>query len=150
MKRKVFVVALSAVGIMTCFVLMGMLGIRTFTKKVYNGRDCEWGNIDHLELRARVDVPAINHCDCQYSAKEKKKISVFRLQRQEDGLAEYIRRNNLQLLDSTEALPEFNTDTLDHSTDSLYFRKGSEKDHDYVILLNKEKATLGIRIDYKN
>ena len=52
---------------LTVFLCMGViLGLKMFTRSIYNQRTCDWANIDNIELHTQIDIPDILTYDCCY------------------------------------------------------------------------------------
>ncbi|NMH29401.1 hypothetical protein [Flavobacterium silvaticum] len=148
--KKTALIALGATAIAVSFGFAGIMGFRAFTKKIYTNRSCEWANIDHIELRARINIPAIRDCDCNYDDTQKQKTSLFHISTAVVDMDQYVKRNRLKLNQrAAQKATALFTDPDLRNAENLYFRSGSSASHDYVLLLNKQTGTLGVRIDYK-
>lgn len=129
------------------------VGLRSFTKSIMNSRDCEWANIDNIEMRTQTDIPATIHCDCNYDAVEEAKKVVFTLDKKNLDLAEYATKNRFKKATETENLPlsvfAFEKNPLAfEDTKSLYFRQGETKWESYQLILNAETGKLWVYLKY--
>lgn len=135
-----------------CFVIailcLGYVGIRSFTKNIYNSQSCEWANIDNIEMRAMVDIPKIESSDCEYDTISKTKKVLFLLDKELDTDA-YIIKNKLQKVAETKTLSSFNLkpEELANAAD-FYFREKTTEWESYKILLDSKSGKLWIDLKY--
>ncbi len=74
-------------------IFLGFTSIKGFTSHIYNRTDCEQMNIDNIELRTGIDIPAVSKVVCEFKTAEQMKISVFTLDKNQVDLADYTTRN---------------------------------------------------------
>lgn len=135
-----------------CFVIailcLGYVGIRSFTKSIYNSHNCEWANIDNIEMRAMVDIPKIESSECQYDSITKTKKVLFVLNN-ELNIGEYITKNKLQKLSELEKLSSFNLKPEElANTENFYFREKTTEWESYKIILEPKSGKLWINLKY--
>jgi len=142
--KKIITLALCFVVAILC---LGYVGIRSFTKNIYNSQSCEWANIDNIEMRAMVDVPKIESSECEYDTISKTKKVVFTLDK-ELNVEEYISKNNLQKLASTEKWSSLNLKPEEINTQTFYIREKTTQWESYEILLDSKSRKLWINLKY--
>lgn len=134
-----------------CFVIavvcLGYVGIRSFTKNIYNSQNCEWANIDNIEMRAMVDVPKIESSECNYDTLSKTKKVLFILDK-ELNVEEYITKNKLQKLNETEKVTSFHLKSEEINTETFYFREKTTEWESYKIVLDSKSRKLWIELKY--
>lgn len=120
------------IGITLVFVFLGMLygGVHLFGWHIYNTQSCQRFNIDNIELRTGVNIPAVTSTDCE--CKDNKKVSKFIIDTQKVDLDDYISRNNFTLVDD------------------LYIKENDTKNSTYKVIFNKKTAELIVDLTYKN
>lgn len=150
--KTAVLIGMGAIAVLVSFGFAGMYGFRAFTRNIFESKSCEWANIDHIELRARVNIPATENCDCRYDRSANTKTSVFQLNDHIVNLDTYIPKNQFKPVTKADlaGLPQFPDADLDSKSGNLFFRKGTSATHDYCLLLNKETAKLGVQISYKD
>ena len=119
----------TAIGVL--FLTLLLLG-RTTIQHIYHRRDCIRFNIDNVEMRAKIDVPALKNVDCHYDETTRTKTNIFHLDTSIVNIAQYVVRNRLQL------------------EGDLFRRQDSRTDTDYRIELNPKTAQLMITVQYKD
>jgi hypothetical protein len=135
---------------MACF---GFLGLRSFTKSVMNSRDCEWANIDNIEMRTQTDIPSTTDCNCNYDKAEAAKKVVFTLDKKNVNLVEYAAKNRFRKVGHEEKLPlvdfayEKNQSQFSDAK-SLYYREGQTKWETYKLILNTDTGKLWVNLKY--
>ncbi len=150
---KIFTITLTTAILIGVLIILGIYG---FTRLVYNQRNCEWANIDNIEMHAHVDIPEINNCDCEYFGKENIKLSCFEIEVWKVDMNIFIQKNSLKKLNLPTTI-EFderlkvkcNFNELKDSSD-LYYRIGSQGGESWQILLNKTTGRLCVFIKYKD
>lgn len=144
MKKTILIVLLSIIAL----VCMGYVGLNGFAKMIYDERSCEWANIDHLELHARIDIPAIINSDCSFDSDVKTKIATFDLDLKKLDLKNYLVQNQFKKLTDPTLL---NTDYLKKftsSNNSLYYKKTSTDVSSSEVLLDTKTGKLHLVIRY--
>lgn len=129
MKRILLILA----TIFLFFSLVGF-GIYSFSKVIYNSCDCDRFNIDNIELRTGINIPAVKNIECNYNKTTKTKKSSFIIDTKTVNIEDYIKKNNLEKADD----------------DNLYFKSNNIKSHSYKVILNKNTGELDVKINYKN
>ena len=134
-----------------CFVIavvcLGYIGIRSFTKNIYNSQNCEWANIDNIEMRAMVDIPKIESSKCNYDTISKTKKVLFVLDK-ELNTEDYISKNKLQKLVSPKSLSSFNLKPEEITPETFYIREKTTEWESYKILLDSKSRKLWIDLKY--
>ncbi len=143
--KKILIISLCSTAAIVC---LGFIGLRSFVKNIYKSENCEWANIDNIEMRAMVDIPKIEGSECEYDSISKTKKVIFILYK-ELNTKEYIKKNNLQKLTESEKLSSFhlNSEELANSK-TFYFREKTTQWESYKILLDSKSRKLWIDLKY--
>jgi hypothetical protein len=147
------IVLLTSLAIATV-VGLSFLGLRMLTRRIVESRDCEWANIDHIELLAKMDIPSVIDSHCDYDAVKHVRQSVFTLDTSDFVMSDYIAGNHFIKLTSADGeFPKMDIGYFDDTSayenpKALYWRKSDEKDASYFILLNAESGKLWVNLHY--
>lgn len=140
--RRVIWIAIAAA---VAFICIGFIGVRTFVQAVYDGRDCDWANIDNIEMHARVDIPEIENCDCSYTVSDNVKRAVFTIDQNQD-LEEYVRSQKLRAMPTQADQPSAGQG---FDKNRIYIREDSHEDSRYRLALDPASRKLWVQITYK-
>jgi len=80
--------------IISVLTLLGFAGCKGFINHIYNRTDCEQMNIDNIELRTGIDIPAVSNVVCEFKTAEKTKVAVFTLDKAKVDLTHYTTKND--------------------------------------------------------
>ena len=125
MKKILFI----TVAILLFFTLVGF-GFYGFSKVIYKSCSCENFNIDNIELRTGINIPAIKSVACNYDEIFKTKKSNFIIDTEKVDIEDYIKKNRF---DKSEI-------------ENLYLKSNDNKSHSYKVILNKNTGKLDIEI----
>ncbi len=81
--------------VLAVLVISTLFGLQSFIKHIYNRTDCVRYNIDNIELRTGINIPAVLDVDC--NSNDSIKTSVFVLDTTQVNVEEYITKNELVL-----------------------------------------------------
>lgn len=124
---RTFIIIIAALIILT---LTSMAGFRALSGHIYERNDCERFNIDNIELRTGIDIPAVNSSECQSDGIIKQ--SVFVLDTAHFNLEEYLRTY------------EFTRDN------SRYFARGENQNTRWSAVYMPKTQELRVNIKYKD
>ncbi len=111
--------------------LLPFLGCKMLTQHIYNRTDCERFNIDNIEVRTGINIPAVDEVTCEIKAKENTKVSVFRLSKPSLDFSHYVKRNDF--------IKEGN----------FYVNRGEREDTEWEAKLNEADLKLVVSLVYK-
>ena len=80
--------------ILAVLLFLGFAGCKGFINHIYNQTDCEQMNIDNIELRTGIDIPAVSNVVCEFKTAEQTKVAVFTLDKAKVDLAHYTAMNH--------------------------------------------------------
>lgn len=143
-------ILLLAIAIIVALVCLGFLGVRTFAQKVTNNRDCEWANIDHIEMRAAVNIPPVSYADCDYDETSKRKTTVFTLNKNLFDIEEYsLEYGFKRIAAAPENFCDFDKEGIAHAAASdLFYREGQTETNSYKMLLDAKNGKLWVDLQY--
>lgn len=140
------------VGGIAVFALLGLgfFGLVSFTEKIANSRDCESFNVDHIEVRAKVNIPPVLDADCNYDADKKRKTTVFILNKQVFDIVEYSQLHDFRKTDSVPAnFRDFDADGISAlKNPKLFLREGKTQTNSYSMLLDTQSGKLWVDLRY--
>ena len=117
--------------VLATIILFGFTSIKSFTNHIYNRTDCEQMNIDNIELRTGIDIPAVSKVICAFKTAKQTKVSVFTLDKNKVDLAYYINRNGLI------------------QKGNKYIKLGERADTKWAVSLNSTTWELTVSVQYK-
>lgn len=120
--------------LLTVALLIGVFfaAIYALSSHIYLRQDCEQFNIDNIEMRAKIDIPAVLDVNCRMDEATNIKYSEFTINQQRVNLEDYIVKHQFK------------------SQGELYTRKGSQEDTDWEMTLDKNSGKMSIKITYKS
>lgn len=142
---------------LTVLLCLGViLGLKMFTRSIYNQRTCDWANIDNIELHTQIDIPDILTYDCCYIGERNTKMARFDLDLNNFDMINYIHRNKFtRLTKPTDFFFDMflniniNADEL-LSNRNLYYTYGSSPQENWQALLDNVAGKLWVTIEYAN
>jgi hypothetical protein len=148
-------IALLIVAIVAALGCLGFMGVRAFGTKVYQSRDCDFANIDNIEMHARIDIPDIKDCDCRYDARLLAKKVTFTLDTGAVDLDDYIKSNRFKKFEENQSLHQslaFATDLAQSDRTQLFYRS-NESSHKpgrdlYRMVINPETGKMWVYLQY--
>ena len=132
----------------------GYFGLREFVRSIYRQRDCEWANIDNIEMHAEVDIPDISYCDCRYDARANVKRAFFIIDKTKVDVNRYISDNGFMKHAASSGftlsgfLKNDQTPADLRGLGSLYFKEGRYKEETWKLLLDRQSGKLWVTLNY--
>ena len=108
-----------------------MGSFRLLTKHIYSRTDCEAFNIDNIELRTGIDVPAVIESGCECFISGNIKTAKFTLDVENLDFERYVSRNKFEWVEGE------------------YRNSGERDDTAWASTLNLETKELTVFIEYK-
>jgi len=148
---------LSLIGLINGVVFLGggYLLFTSFLGRVYESRDCEWANIDHVEMHVKMNIPSIEYAECDYNPVEQTRLVKFQFAIDSESLNNYTEKNKLNQLAKNTQLDfnqylQPNVLLAEHQLEgALYSKKGESENAKWSALYDNELSSLWVRIDYK-
>lgn len=122
---------LIGLSIIALFLLLFMGGFKLLAGHIYGRTDCERFNIDNIEVRTGIDIPAVSNVDCSFDASINTKFSTFTFDKNEVDLEEYVVRNDFE------------------KNGDVYLNTGERTDTKWQAELNPETYVLTVKLEYK-
>lgn len=143
-------ILLLTVTIIVALICLGFLGVRTFVQQVADNRDCEWANVDHIEMRAVVNIPPVKNFDCDYQPDLNRKTTVFELDLSKFDVSDYVSKFGYRNVVSVpENFSEFDSNGVEKAdVSSLFYREGTTETNSYKILLDAKSGKLWVDLQY--
>lgn len=135
--------------------IISFLGLMGFTRAIYKSNSCHQFNIDNIELRAHIDIPGISNSKCVITGRksEKAKTSFFIIH-SNVNIDDYITKNNFKPTEIEQyrsmispyhlkqEIPDFPAEG------NFLSNTGSQKDHNWTAILEKNSGQLWVQINY--
>lgn len=115
-------------GLIVLILLLFMGGCKLLVREIFNRQDCERFNIDNIEVRTGVNIPAIIECDCEVVGNTK--TSWFIIDSSKVNLNTYVTKNGFV------------------KTDSNYTKVNRSQHTNWIASLNPKSAKLSFKIEY--
>ena len=139
------------------FVAIGFGGCVGCFHYIGNSNSCLAFNIDNIELRARIGIPAIEPgCgSCKYDKEAKTKTNYFKIRTNEVDMDGYVERNSfrpvneanmdLSVFEIFERKPEITPDNMQN----YYYNSGERQSTDWLAIVDKNSGDLWIHMKIK-
>lgn len=111
--------------------LLPIFSFKMLSNHIYNRTDCEQFNIDNIEVRTGIDIPAVDDVTCDFKTTENTKISVFMLKKTSLDFDHYIQRNDFV------------------KDGAFYINKGERADTKWEATLSEKDLKLVVSLVYK-
>ncbi len=141
--------------VVVAFLSLVLFGFKSFISAINNQRDCEFANIDNIEMNVGINIPAIESSDCNYDEAKKEKSVYFKFDK-EVNIKEYCNSNKFSKL-QTVNLEDYldlnyvgNSYPLKEGTDDFYCKAEIRYSNNYHSILNVDTKELWIVISYKD
>jgi len=115
----------------TLVLLFPIFGFRMLVKHIYNRTDCERFNIDNIEVRTGINIPAVEDVICEFKATENTKVSMFTLNKSSLDFSRYIKNNDFV------------------KEGDFYINRGKKADTEWEARLSEEDLKLTVSLVYK-
>jgi|GEM_PF-6514156 len=147
-KKILLLTGAIVVGILS----LGFFAIRNAVETIASNGDCGMFNLDHIELRAAVDIPASTTISCDYDEVKKRNTTIFSVDRQSLNMHDYTRRYGFVKVTSVPAnFAAFDAKGISKvSKKNLYLRKGQTPTTAYSMLFDMDSGTLWSDLHYLN
>lgn len=110
---------------------LGAAGCKSLINHIYNRVDCEQFNIDNVEVRTGINIPAVTAVDCECNETKNLKTNTFMLNADIVDLTDYASKNKFIL------------------EDGQYKNMGKREDTEWEAILNPETSELKVVIKYR-
>lgn len=141
--------------VVIAFLSLALFGFKAFISSINNQRDCEFANIDNIEMNVGIDIPAVESTTCNYDEAKKEKSVYFKFDN-EVNINEYCNANKFSKL-QTINLEEYldlnyvgNSQPFNEGIDNFYFKKETRYSNNYQAILNPDTKELWIVISFKD
>ena len=137
------------------FLSLALFGFKTFIASIYNQRDCEFANIDNIEVNIGIDIPSIESTTCNYDEIKNQKSVYFKLDK-EVNIQDYYTSNHFKNVQSSD-LVKFNEldfvgnkRPFNDGLNNYYYKSEMRRSNSYHAILNVDTKELWIVISFKD
>lgn len=145
-------ILLLSAAIVVAILSLAFFAVKNVVENIASSNDCGMFNLDHIEMRAAVDIPSSTTVDCHYDDAKRRNTTIFDVDRQSLDLGEYIRKFDFKQVESApENFVEFDSKGVSSvSPSSLYLRQGETPTTAYSMLLDTKSGRLWVDLHYLN
>src|SRR5690606_32810653 len=86
--------------VVIAFLSLALFGFKAFISSINNQRDCEFANIDNIEMNVGIDIPTVESTTCNYDEAKKEKSVYFKFDN-EVNIEEYCKSNKFSQLQTS-------------------------------------------------
>ncbi len=137
------------------FLSLAFFGFKTFISSIYNQRDCEFANIDNIEVNVGIDIPSIENTSCNYDEFKNQKSVYFKFDKKVN-IQDYCKSNTFKILQPSD-LDKFkdldfvgNNLPFKDEYNNYYFKSENRRSNSYNAILNVDTKELWIVISFKD
>ncbi len=141
--------------VVIAFLSLALFGFKSFISSINSQRDCEFANIDNIEMNVGINIPSIENSECNYDKAKKEKSVYFKFDK-DINIHEYCNSNKFLKL-QTSNLEDYldfnyvgNSFPLKEGTDNFYFKRETRYSNNYHAILNADTKELWIVISFKD
>ena len=137
------------------FLSLALFGFKTFIASIYNQRDCEFANIDNIEVNIGIDIPSIESTTCNYDEIKNQKSVYFKLDK-EVNIQDYYTSNHFKNVQSSDLVKfkdlDFvgNKHPFNDGFNNYYYKSEMRRSNSYHAILNVDTKELWIVISFKD
>jgi len=155
--KQLLKIMIWTVGIIIGIIAVGFGGCVGCFQYIGNSNSCGGPNIDNIELRAHIDIPAIEQesRSCNYDKERKIKTNYFKIRTDVVDMDRYVERNSfipvneanmdLSVFDIFATKPEITLDNMQN----YYYNSGERKSTDWLAIVDKNSGDLWIYMKIK-
>ena len=141
--------------VVIAFLSLALFGFKTFITSIYNQRDCEFANIDNIEVNTGIDIPSIESTTCNYDEIKNQKSVYFKLDK-EVNIQDYYTSNHFKNVQSSD-LVKFNEldfvgnkRPFNDGLNNYYYKSEMRRSNSFYAILNADTKELWIVISFKD
>ncbi|MBD3582448.1 hypothetical protein [Flavobacterium selenitireducens] len=145
-------ILLLTAAIIVAILSLAFFAVKNVVENIASNNDCGMFNLDHIEMRAAVDIPSNKTVNCNYDELKKRNTTIFDLDKQTVDLGEYIRKFDFKQVAAAPAnFAEFDARGVSGASRStLYLRQGQTPTTAYQMLLDTKSGRLWVDLHYLN
>ena len=141
--------------------VLGFGGCAGCVKLIGNSNSCEWFNIDNIELRAHIDIPAIESkdCSCILDKEDDSKTNYFKIRTDAVDMDIYIKINrfisvneadmDLSVFGKLSKTPEITPENIQEYYYNSGYNPGEGKRTHWLAIVDKNSGDLWVYLKYK-
>ena len=140
---------------------LGFGGCVGCAKLIGNSNSCAMFNIDNIELRAHIDIPAIEseRCICILDREDESKTNYFKIRTDAVDMDRYVERNNfisaneadidLSVFGRLSKIPEITPENIQRFYYNSGYNPGKGKRTHWLAIVDKNSGDLWVYMIYK-
>ena len=141
--------------VVIAFLSVALFGFKTFISSINSQRDCEFANIDNIEMNVGIDIPSIESTTCDYDEFKNQKSVYFKLDKKVN-IQEYCKSNKFKKLQSSDLVKFNELDFVGNKRpfndgfNNYYYKSEMKRSNSYHAILNVNTQELWIVISFKD
>ena len=141
--------------VVIAFLSLALFGFKTFIASIYNQRDCEFANIDNIEVNTGIDIPSIESTTCNYDEIKNQKSVYFKFDK-EVNIQDYYTSNHFKNLEYSDLVKFKNLDFVGNKRpfndglNNYYYKNEMRRSNSFYAILNADTKELWIVISFKD
>lgn len=147
-KRLIVFLSIAVLGILFLILL-------SFVNTIRKERNCEFANIDNIEINTGIDIPEIITSDCNYDEDFNLKYAYFKLK--ELDKTDYILRNRFEKFQTIshlnigkDSILLDKINTIEANLEHSHFVSNHRSDNNNVVVFNSKTNELWVVIHFKD
>lgn len=140
---------------------LGFGGCAGCVKLIGDSNSCEWFNIDNIELRAHIDIPAVESeiCSCILDKEDDSKTNYFKIRTDAVDMDRYVERNSfisvndadidLSVFDKLSEKPVITPENIYGYYYNSGYNPGKGKRTHWTVVVDKNRGDLWVHLKYK-
>jgi hypothetical protein len=141
-----------------CMVIVGYGNRARLFNSAMNSNSCQRYNVDNVELRTSIDIPAIEreNCSCILDEAANTKTNYFKIRTDAVDMDRYVERNSFISINETNLdltifgklaiIPKITPD----NSQSFYYHSGKGKNTDWLGIVDKNSGDLWVYMKYND
>ena len=137
------------------FMSIVFFSFKTFILTINNQRNCEFANIDNIEINVGINIPSVESSNCNYDEVKNEKSVYFKFDK-DVNINEYCSLNKFSKL-KTSNLEDYldlnytgNNNPFKKGIDNFYSKSEARYSNNYHAILNAKTKELWIVISFKD
>ena len=145
-------ILLLTAAIVVAVICLAFFAVKSAVENIASDTDCGMFNLDHIEMRAAVDIPPSTQVDCQYDEATKRNTTIFSIDSQGFDLMAYATKFDFEPVNRVPRnFAEFDDQGLKEiGISKLYLRQGATPTTRYDMLLDIKSGKLWVDLHYLN
>lgn len=128
--------------------------LQLFAYLIFTSRDCNWANIDHVELHIKADILNVGDTKCDYDPVENVRLVRFDFDVHPKAATSYAQKHDMNLLQNNadfqiNSFLSINKEVVDNiEQNKVFVKSGKSKYSKWYMVYDEILSVLWVRIEY--